>query len=143
MPLLDARRLRRRTRQALRVREWPWRRKIALGVWAPVAVVAFFLFTGPNGSRSGATTDVTQPPKTVVTVKVGLPAPNRQEISDRMNAFQHTSEDISKWVNATPIHLTPQQQHDMARWLAVRRKQLIQKHQAAVASSHHRDQKKP
>jgi hypothetical protein len=135
------RRMRRRTRQASRVRDWPWRRKVAIGAWVPVAVVAFVLFTGPNGSPSGATPDLPPQPKTVTTVSVPPPNFDVKDASNKIRAFMQTQQGVRRWVVATPIHLTPQQSHDMARWLAVRRKQLIQKHQAAVASSHHRSQK--
>jgi len=143
MGLPKLRRMRRQTRQAMRVRDWPWRRKVAIGAWVPVAVVGFFLFTGPNGSTSGATTDIKPQPKTVTTVKVLPPKAGVKQITDRLQAFQQTQKDVSYWVHATPQRLTLAQQTAKARWRSDRRKQLLAKHKAAVASSHHRDQKTP
>ena len=137
------RRVRRQTRQAVRVRDWPWRRKVAFGAWVPVAIVGFFLFTGPNGSPSGATTDLNSRPKTVTTVKAPLPKPSLKQFLQRIAAIRQTQKDVSYWAAATPTRLTLQQQQDKARWRADRRKQLLQQHKAAVASSHHRDQKTP
>jgi hypothetical protein len=139
----ELRRMRRRTRHAVRIRDWPWRRRVAIGAWVPVAVVAFFLFTGPNGSPSGAAPDVKPEPKTVTTVTVLPPKLNLKDATQRIRDLQQTQTDVSYWVNATPVHLTLKQQHAMGRWLAVRRKALLEKHVAATASSHHRALKTP
>ena len=122
----------------MRVRDWPWRRKVAIGAWVPVAVVGFFLFTGPNGSPSGATPDITPQPKTVTTVKAPMPKASVKQLAERFRAFQQTQKDVQNWASATPKRLTLQQQQDVARWRGVRRKQLLRQHNAAVASSHHR-----
>jgi len=125
----------------MRVREWPWRRKVAFGAWVPVAVAAFFLFTGPNGSPSGAATAPKPKPKTVTTATVSPDRASVKQIADRLRAFKQTQDDVTYWIAATPTRLTLAQQLAKARWRADRRKELLQKHKAAVASSHHRDQK--
>ena len=136
--------MRRRTRQAVRVREWPWRRKVAIGAWVPVAVVGFVLFTGPNGSPSGAAPAVVKPqPKTVTTAAARPADASVQKITEQFRAFKQTQDDVAAWVDATPKRLTLAQQLAKARWRSQRRKQLLQQHKAAVASSHHRDQKTP
>src|SRR5262249_50982652 len=116
-------------------------RKVAIGAWIPVAVVGFFLFTGPNGSPSGATTDIKPAPKTVTTVRVPLPKASLKQFLQRLAQIQQTQKDVKHWADAAPARLTRQQQADKDRWQAERRRQLVQKHKAAVASSHHRDQK--
>ena len=125
----------------MRIGEWPWRRKVAIGAWVPVAVVGFFLFTGPNGSPSGAAPEIKPQPKTVTTVKAPLPKPSAQQFAQAAKSIKQTEKGVSYWVSATPKRLTLAQQQAKARWRADRRKQLLAQHKAAVASSHHRDQK--
>jgi hypothetical protein len=125
----------------MRVREWPWRRKVALGAWVPVAVVGFFLFTGPNGSPSGATTDITPQPKTVTTLKALPPRASVKQIADGFRAYQQTQEAVSRWINAMPPRLTLAQQLARSKWRAARVKALVQDHKAATAIANHRDQK--
>jgi len=137
------RRMRRQTRQAMRIRDWPWRRKVAVGAWVPVALVGFVLFTGPNGSPSRAGAEVKPVPRTVTTVSVPYGKPSLKQFQQRINEFTQTQQDVNYWINATPTRLTLAQQVAKARWLAQRRRDLLQKHKAAVASSHHRDQKTP
>lgn len=48
-------------RRALRVRNWPVHRKIALGAWIPVAIVALAVFTGPNRAGSSTAPPATAP----------------------------------------------------------------------------------
>src|SRR5262252_97410 len=115
------RRVRRQTRQALRFAEWPWRRKVAIGAWVPVAVVGFFLFTGPNGSPSGAETGITPQPKTVTTAKAQLPKASVKTLADRLRAFRQTQDDVTYWIGATPQRLTLAQQTQKARWRSDRR----------------------
>jgi hypothetical protein len=125
----------------MQFREWPWRRKIAVGAWVPVAVVGFFLFTGPNGSTSGASTEIAPQPKTVTTLKARPPRASVKQLAESFRAYQQTQDDVRYWINANPQRLTLAQQKAKARWRADRQRQLLQKHKAAVASSHHRDQK--
>src|SRR5690349_12198518 len=94
----QVRRFRRRTRQAMRVRDWPWRRKIAIGAWIPVALVAFVLFTGPNGERSAATPDLKPVHKTVTTVTVPPPKLNVKEATRRISELQETQSAVNYWV---------------------------------------------
>jgi hypothetical protein len=129
--------MRRRTRQAFRVREWPWRRKVALGAWVPVAVVAFFLFTGPNGSSS-ATTSPTTRPKTVTTIKAPLPKMSANQLKEAFASVKATQHDIADWVKFTRARLTLRQTKDFEKWLAARHRALLGKHRAAVRSSKHK-----
>jgi hypothetical protein len=131
------RRMRRRTRQILRFHEWPWRRQVALGVWVPVAVVAFFLFTGPNGASS-ATPPPTTRPATVTTVKPPLPKLSVDQLKQTFVAMRSAQLNVNTWVQATPRRLTLAQQTAKNKWRAVRRKQLLGQHRAAVASSRHK-----
>src|SRR5262249_52404760 len=72
----DVRRTIRHARRSLSVRRWPLQRKIAIGVWIPVVVVAVAMFTGPNRSvgarpsRAGAEVVL---PKHLPTTTVALP----------------------------------------------------------------------
>jgi hypothetical protein len=135
------RRMRRRARHSMRFREWPWRRKVALGAWIPVLVVAFVLFTGPNKSSSTAATPITRPP-TVTTVPVKPGRASVEQIKQELISLVRTEKAVTYWVEATPPRLTLTQQLAKARWRAQRRKDLLGQHKAAVASAHHRDQKK-
>src|SRR5262245_34352061 len=137
------RRMRRRSRQAMRVQEWPWRRKVAIGAWVPVGLVGFFLFTGPNGSPSGASTDLKPEPRTVTTVAALPPKISSKQIADRFREFPQTKDDVTAWIQATPKRLTRQQALDKARWRAERQKALTVKHKTAVSASHHPDQTTP
>jgi hypothetical protein len=139
----ELRRMRRRTRQAMRIREWPWRRKVALGAWVPVGIVAFLLFTGPNGSPSGAEVTATTKPPTVTTVKLPPPKASVKQIADGLRVFKQRQADVKHWVNATPVRLTPQQQFDMLRWFGARKRLLVQQHKAAEKTTHHRSQMTP
>jgi hypothetical protein len=44
----------RRMRRKMRWREWSWRRRIAVGIWIPVAIAVFALCTGPNRASGNA-----------------------------------------------------------------------------------------
>ena len=121
----------------MRVRDWPWRRKVALGAWVPVGVVAFVLFTGPNGASSA--TPPTTEPRTVGTVKVAPPKVSLKNLKEKFASIKATQDDVAAWIQATPNRLTVAQQLAKAKWRATRRKQLLVDHKAAVASSHHRN----
>ena len=54
MPSTESRRIGKQVRRALRFRKWPLRRKVAVGIWVPVLVVALALLTGPNRGGGGA-----------------------------------------------------------------------------------------
>jgi hypothetical protein len=131
------RRMRRRLRSTFRVSQWPWRRKVAIGAWLPVAILAFVLFTGPNHS-STATAEVPEKPVTVTTVAVSPKAASVKDITQKLNEFKQTQNDVGNWIQATPNRLTLKQQVAKQRWRSDRRRQLLAKHKAAVASSHHR-----
>jgi hypothetical protein len=133
----QVRRMRRRTRQALRVREWPWRRKVALGAWVPVAILGFYLFTGPNGASSADTPPTTRP-ATVTTVKAPPPKLSPNQLKEALASVHNTQKDVAAWVQVTPGRRTLQQVHDWERWLAIRHRQLLQKHHAAVRTTRHK-----
>jgi hypothetical protein len=130
------RRMRRRTRQALRVREWPWRRKVALGAWVPVAVVGFFLFTGPNGASSASSPPTTRP-ETVTTVKAPLPKLSRNQLKEAFASVNATKQEVATWVKYTRVRLTLKQQRAMEKWVAAKNRVLLGNHRAAVKSTRH------
>jgi hypothetical protein len=128
-------RMRRRVRHSLRVQEWPWRRKVAIGAWLPVFIVGFVLFTGPN--RTSSATDVAAKPATVSTVPVEAGSKTVDELSQAFREIIQTKEAVGYWIQAAPTRLTLKQQVAKARWRSERRKALLGKHRAAVSSSHH------
>jgi len=68
MATMSARQLRRHLRNALSVRRWSLRQKVGIGVWIPVLIVAFALFTGP--SRSSGSPSAESPATTTTTLAV-------------------------------------------------------------------------
>ena len=55
MSALRPRRIIRRVRRTLYApRHWPFHRKLAVGVWVPVVIVAIAMFTGPNRPAGGS-----------------------------------------------------------------------------------------
>ncbi len=95
------RRLRRQLRHALNVRRWSIRQKIAVGIWIPVLVAAFVLFTGPNRS-SGAASAVSAP-TTTTSFEATVP-PLEPIVPPGIASAPKTSlnERIVKWINGVP-----------------------------------------
>jgi len=50
---------RRGLRRVTRVKRWPMHLKLAVGAWIPVAIVGFFLYTGPNQASGSQVPSVT------------------------------------------------------------------------------------
>jgi hypothetical protein len=101
MATMSARQLRRQLRNAMNVRGWTLRRKIGVGVWIPVLVVAFALFTGP--SRSSGSASAESPATTTTTFVPTLP-PLQPIVPPALSKAPKTSlhQRVLKWINGTP-----------------------------------------
>jgi len=111
---MTPRQLRRRFRRAMNVRNWSMRQRIAVGVWIPVLVVAFALFTGPFRTSGAASA----PPVTTTTV-VGTPivAPYTPKTPLlKVTAGPTLQQQIDDWVSAHRPVRTPAERLALARY---------------------------
>src|SRR4051794_29281598 len=102
------RRIRRRVRHTFRMREWPWRRKVAVGAWLPVLIVGFVLFTGPN--QAAPATNVVKKPKTVTTVLGSPVAKSATQLGQAFRNVIDTKKAVSYWIQAEPKRPTVKMQ---------------------------------
>ena len=115
MTTMSAGRLRRQIRRAANVRGWTLRQKVAVGVWIPVLIVAFALFTGPNRASSASAgpepTTTTTFAGTVPTlqpiVPVALSKAKKVSLHDR----------VVKWVKGVPPRRSPAEKLALLNYL--------------------------
>ena len=101
MATMSARQLRRQLRNALNVRRWSLRQKIGIGVWIPVLIVAFALFTGPSRSSGSASAESTA----TTTTTVAGPMPTLEPLVPAAISKAPTipmPERLAKWIKGIP-----------------------------------------
>jgi hypothetical protein len=130
MATMSARQLRRQLRNALNVRRWTLRQKIGVGVWIPVAIVAFALFTGPSRSSGSASAD--NATTTSTTFEVAMPK-LQPIVPPALSKAPKTSlhERIVKWINGVPPRRSPAEKLALLRYnRAARNRNFVALHNA-------------
>jgi hypothetical protein len=128
MATMSARQLRRQLRNALNVRRWTLRQKVGIGVWIPVAIVAFALFTGPSRS-SGASAESAA---TTTTTFVARVPPLQPIVPAALSKAPKTSlhQRVVKWINGVPPRRSRAERLALLRYNRAARGNLVATHNA-------------